>query len=232
MSISAWPSIDPSLPCSTSRRASSTSRRVRKRRKSSARKTIISGPPTYSPSVNCQPSTSAITMPSSTTRFVDASSNAIAEVKSAPFRNSVRASATDAYEQEDEAIPERGRLGERAGSSRREAGRSIRLLRNERLHERGEQETEDERPEDLPGHADREAERLPELVQDVDREDHPREAWSSGVSWLRCGRGARARPSSSWYALSALTAQMSCPTPASRLSTARSAVSIEWSELL
>src|SRR5205823_6471462 len=46
MSISAWPSIEPSRPFSASARASSTSRRLRKTRKRRARKTIISGPPT------------------------------------------------------------------------------------------------------------------------------------------------------------------------------------------
>jgi hypothetical protein len=47
----------------------------------------------------------AITIPSSTTRFVDASSNVIAAVKSAPLRKSERASATEAYEHEDDAAP-------------------------------------------------------------------------------------------------------------------------------
>ena len=61
-----------------------------------ASRTIISGPPTNSPSVNCQPRTSAIRMPSSTTRFVEANSKAIAAVKSAPRRKSERASATAA----------------------------------------------------------------------------------------------------------------------------------------
>ena len=55
MSISAWPSIEPSRPLSASARASSTSCCVRKSRNSSASRTIISGPPTNSPSANCQP---------------------------------------------------------------------------------------------------------------------------------------------------------------------------------
>ena len=38
--------------------------------------------------------------------------------------------------------------------------------------------------------------------------------------------------SSSWYADSAFTAQMSWSVPFTRLSTARMAVSMEWSELL
>ena len=44
------------------------------------------------------------------------------------------------------------------------------LLRHECLHDRREQEPENERPEDLPGHPEREAERTPELVRDVERE--------------------------------------------------------------
>ena len=42
---------------------------------------------------------------SSTTRLVEASSNAIAAVKLAPFRKRERAMATAAYEQDDEAAP-------------------------------------------------------------------------------------------------------------------------------
>ncbi len=44
-------------------------------------------------------------MPSSTTRLVDAISNAMAVTKLAPLLNSERANATAAYEQEDEAAP-------------------------------------------------------------------------------------------------------------------------------
>jgi hypothetical protein len=58
-----------------------------------------------SASVNCQPSSSHVMIPSSITRFVDANPNAIAAVKLAPFRKSERASATAAYEQDDEAAP-------------------------------------------------------------------------------------------------------------------------------
>ena len=65
-------------------------------RNSTARTTIISGPPTNSAAVNCQPINSARITPSSTTRFVEAISKAIAAVKSAPLRNSDRASATAA----------------------------------------------------------------------------------------------------------------------------------------
>ena len=57
---------------------------------------IMIGPPTNSAAVNCQPSSSARITPSSTTRLVEAISNAIAAVKLAPLRNSDRASATAA----------------------------------------------------------------------------------------------------------------------------------------
>ncbi len=64
-----------------------------------------------------------MTIPSSITRFVDAISNAIAAVKSAPLRKSDRASATDAYEQDDDAAPSADATtsvrGEASGSSLR-----------------------------------------------------------------------------------------------------------------
>ena len=44
-------------------------------------------------------------MPSSITRFVDANSNAMAAVKSAPFWKIERAIATAAYEHDDDAAP-------------------------------------------------------------------------------------------------------------------------------
>ena len=66
---------------------------------------IISGPPTNSPRTNSQPSRSAITIASSATRLVEAISNAIAEVKSAPRLKSERDRATAAYEQDDDAAP-------------------------------------------------------------------------------------------------------------------------------
>ena len=50
-------------------------------------------PPTNSASANCQPISSHSTMPSSTTRLVEANMNTIAAVKSAPRANSVLASA-------------------------------------------------------------------------------------------------------------------------------------------
>jgi hypothetical protein len=63
------------------------------------------GPPTNSAAVNCQPINRARITPSSTTRLVEAISKAMAAVKFAPLRNRERASATAAYEQEDEAAP-------------------------------------------------------------------------------------------------------------------------------
>src|SRR5439155_16913084 len=128
MSISAWPSILPSTPRSAFSRASSTSRRLSSSRKTSAKSTIISGPPTNSPSTNCQPSSSAMMIPSSITRFVEANWNAIAAVKSAPLRKSERASATDAYEHDDEAAPRPDAIASVFGES---SGRSRRISRFE-----------------------------------------------------------------------------------------------------
>ncbi len=83
---------------------------------------MMSGPPTNSASVNCQPSSNARISPNSITRFVLASSKAVAAVKFAPLRNSERASATAAYEQDDEAAPRPAAVarlrGESSGSSR------------------------------------------------------------------------------------------------------------------
>ena len=50
-------------------------------------------PPMNSAAANCQPISSHSTMPSSSTRFVEANMNACAAVKSAPRANSVLASA-------------------------------------------------------------------------------------------------------------------------------------------
>ena len=96
MSISACPSMRPSAPRSASRLASSRSCTLSARRNSIAISAIITGPPTYSATVNCQPIRTARMIPSSSTRLVEANWNAIALVKSAPLRNSERASATAA----------------------------------------------------------------------------------------------------------------------------------------
>ncbi len=55
--------------------------------------TIMMAPPTNSARANCQPSSSHSTMPSSTTRLVEANMNTIEVVKSAPRANSDLASA-------------------------------------------------------------------------------------------------------------------------------------------
>jgi hypothetical protein len=62
-------------------------------------------PPTNSAAMNCQPIRTTSTMPSSTTRFVEANMNTIAARKSAPRTTSERAMAEAAYEHDDEAMP-------------------------------------------------------------------------------------------------------------------------------
>src|ERR1700760_936936 len=105
MSMAAWPSIEPARPRSACCRASRSSFSRRKRRKRTASTTIMTGPPTNSASVNCQPLSRARITPGPMTRLVEAISNAMAAVKLAPLRNSAGASATAAYEHEDEAAP-------------------------------------------------------------------------------------------------------------------------------
>jgi hypothetical protein len=122
MSIPAWPSMRPARPRLAWARASSTRQGRRVARNSSARKTIIRGPPRNSARVNCQPSRTAMMMPSSMTRLAEANWNAIAAVKLAPLRKIDRASATAAYEQDEEAAPSpvatASERGESSGSSR------------------------------------------------------------------------------------------------------------------
>src|SRR5439155_10410678 len=77
-------------------------RNVRNRR---ARSTTMTTPPENSAAANCQPIRTARMIPSSMTRFVEANSKAIAAVKFAPLRKIERASATAAYEQDDDAAP-------------------------------------------------------------------------------------------------------------------------------
>src|SRR6516165_6174365 len=105
MSIAAWPSIEPAIPRSACSRAASTSRGRTNSRNRTASTTIISGPPTNSAAVNCQPISRARMMPNSTTRLVEPISKAIAAVKLAPLRNKDRAKATAAYEHDDDAAP-------------------------------------------------------------------------------------------------------------------------------
>src|SRR5665647_2848775 len=105
MSIAAWPSIDPATPISACSAASRMSRSRRTIRNISATSTMMIWPPMNSATVNCQPSNRNMMTPSSMTRLVEAISNAMAAVKLAPLRNNDRASATAAYEHDDNAIP-------------------------------------------------------------------------------------------------------------------------------
>src|SRR3954453_251834 len=66
---------------------------------------IITIPPRYSASVNCQPSRTHRTSPSSQTRLVDANWNASALAADAPFWNRLLAIAIAAYEHDEEAAP-------------------------------------------------------------------------------------------------------------------------------
>src|SRR3954453_15588750 len=66
---------------------------------------IITIPPRYSASVNCQPSRTHRTSPSSQTRLVEANWNASADAADAPFSNSDLAIAIAAYEHDDDAAP-------------------------------------------------------------------------------------------------------------------------------
>src|SRR6266540_3239598 len=122
MSMPAWPSMRPATPRSAWRRAAVTSRGRSVARNTSASSTIISGPPTNSATVNCQPTSTARMMPSSITRLVEANWKAIAAVKSAPLRKIDLASATAAYEHDEDAAPSlparQSERGESSGSSR------------------------------------------------------------------------------------------------------------------
>src|SRR3954470_21278216 len=66
---------------------------------------IITRPPTYSASVNCQPRSTQSTSPSSHTRLVDANWNASAVAAEAPFWNRLLAIAIAAYEHDEDAAP-------------------------------------------------------------------------------------------------------------------------------
>src|ERR1700721_4585134 len=63
------------------------------------------GAPMNSAAANHHPIRTTRTTLSSITRLVEAISNAMAAVKSAPLRNKERASATAAYEHDDDAAP-------------------------------------------------------------------------------------------------------------------------------
>src|SRR5712671_6435703 len=105
MSMAAWPSMDPASPFAAWAPAAWMRRCRTSSRNATATSTIMIGPPANSARVNCQDSSSAMMMPSSMTRLVLAISKVIAAVKLAPRRNSARASATAAYEHDDEAAP-------------------------------------------------------------------------------------------------------------------------------
>jgi hypothetical protein len=62
-------------------------------------------PPTNSANTNCHPMRTAKTIPSSTTRLVEANMNTMAATKSAPPAKRERARAEAAYEQLDDTIP-------------------------------------------------------------------------------------------------------------------------------
>ena len=53
-------------------------------------------PPTHSPAMNCQPSSTYSTRPSSSTRLVEANRKASDGTSAAPFLNSVRVTEADA----------------------------------------------------------------------------------------------------------------------------------------
>ena len=114
--------------------------------------------------MNCQPISTAKMTPSSTTRFVEAISKAMAAVKLAPFRKSDRARATAAYEQDDEAIPNavaRARVRGRSSPSRL----TIVLRRTTAWMIGREHEAEDQGPENLPGHRPGRGQGMPEPVE-------------------------------------------------------------------
>ena len=131
--------------------------------------TIMIGPPTNSARVNCQPSTSAMMMPSS-----------IDEVGRRDFerdrRDEVGALAEDRACECDRGVRAgRGRGAEcrrdreRAGASRPEQAAHL-AFRDDRLHGAGECEAQDQCPEDLPAHPEREREGLNECIRGaVDR---------------------------------------------------------------
>ncbi len=96
MSMAAWPSMRPATPWSAWALASASSPRLRNRRSSMVRTTIITTPPAQVAAVNLQPSITQSTMPSSSTRLVEANWKAMAARKSAPLRIIERVMATAA----------------------------------------------------------------------------------------------------------------------------------------
>src|ERR1700735_4879015 len=86
-------------------RACSSRRLETNRRNSSVMTTIRIRPPTNSARVDCQPSRTQMTMPSSTTRLVEANWKARADAAEEPFWKRLLAIAIAAYEHEEEAAP-------------------------------------------------------------------------------------------------------------------------------
>src|SRR3954454_5534275 len=101
----ADPCTCPASACIACSRACSSSRRDTNSRSIPHINRIITMPPTYSPSANCQPISTHSTRPSSQTRLVEANWNASADTADAPFWNSDLAIAIAAYEHEDDAAP-------------------------------------------------------------------------------------------------------------------------------
>ena len=97
----SWP---PSA-CWACLRASASRRGEMNTRRTSDMSTIRTAPPTNSASVNCQPSRTHRTSPSSHTRLVEANWKASITAADAPLANSERPMAMAAYEHEDEAAP-------------------------------------------------------------------------------------------------------------------------------
>ena len=180
MSISAWPSIDPSRPFSACALASSSSRGLRKSRKATTISTIISGPPTNSPATNSQPEQEA-----------DDDAELEDEVRRGELerhrRREVRALAEQRAGERDRRVGARRGRGAEGGRLGHGARRVVReqplhlLLGHDRLHDRGEREAQDQRPEDLPRHAAGEGERVQDLLADVDAEEH-QDGWAPSGS--------------------------------------------------
>src|SRR6202790_2904825 len=157
ISISAWPSIRPAMPLSACRLASSSRSRVRNRRDSTTNSATISGAPMKSGSANCQPKNTSMMMASSTTRLVEAISNAIAAVKWAPLAEQRAGNRDRRIGARRRGCPqrERGRNGTRPVVGQQAAHFP---MRNHRLHYRRQCEAENERPQDFPSHGERHAE--------------------------------------------------------------------------
>ena len=95
-----------------------------------ATRTTMTKPPANSAARNCHPSRISSTNPSSKTRLVEANSKMIALGSVAPLRNSVRASATAAYEHDDDAAPNAVASTNERASSRPSARAMARLGTN------------------------------------------------------------------------------------------------------